>query len=100
MKDKHIKAFLDVEKAAMDMLKTFPIDELTPDLRERAVKIVAEGHPSEYYAGMFHGFLIAIAKSIGTGKKKGLELGAELLLSPLVIGIAIRWHESCPTEVK
>lgn len=93
-------SFKEVEQVSMAMLKEFPVSQLTPSLRERAVKTVEDGRPSEYYAGMFHGILMAIAQAAATGKKSGLKLGVDLLVSPLMIGIAIRWHESCPMEVK
>lgn len=91
--------FKELEQTTMTMLREFPISQMTPKIRESALKVVEDGHPSEYYAGMMHGILLAAAKAAGTGKNSGIKLAINLTTT-LTVGVAIRWHESCPAEVQ
>jgi hypothetical protein len=91
--------FKDLEEETMRMLEDFPINQIPASLRETAIKVVGDGHPAEYYAGMMHGILLAAAKAASTGKNSGMALAVKLTTT-MTVGIAIRWHESCPMEVK
>lgn len=91
--------FDELEEESIRMLQSFPVASIPPSVRDISIKMVSDGHPAEYYAGMFHGILLAAAKAAGKGKKSGAKLAVQLTTT-LTIGIAIRWHESCPTEVE
>lgn len=77
------------------LLKTCPHDDLSQEAKDLATKWIEDGHPAEYYAGVMRGLLEAGMVGV---KKKRKRITMEICV--LSVGVAIRWHESCPAEVQ
>lgn len=85
----------DAYAETITLLKTCPHDALSQEAKDLATKWIEDGHPSEYYAGVMRGLLEA---GVVTVKKKRKQATVEICM--LSVGVAVRWHESCPAEVQ
>jgi hypothetical protein len=90
-----MKSNRDAYTETITLLNTCPYDDLSQETKDLATKWIEDGHPAEYYAGVMRGLMEA---ALMTRKKKRKQATVEICL--LSVGVAVRWRESCPMEVK